>query len=108
ALSPPGAPPPDPPGPGNPPYRRRAVSEARQDGGAGRRHLERGVRDLEQVAAPARAVLDRPDPVSALRFFLLSRRILKARQAARHKRTSPSAPARVSGPVRFVLGTKFP
>src|SRR6266852_3706498 len=57
-------------GPGNPPHRRCAVSEARQDRGAGRRHLERGVRDAEQVAAPARAVLDRPDPVSALRFFV--------------------------------------
>jgi len=60
---------PDHAGPGNPPHRRCAVSEARQDRGAGRRHLERGVRDAEQVAAPARAVLDRPDPVSALRFF---------------------------------------
>jgi len=28
----------------------------------------RRVRDAEQVAAPARAVLDRPDPVSALRL----------------------------------------
>ncbi len=33
--------------------RRRALPEARQDRGAGRRHLERGVRDAEQVAAPA-------------------------------------------------------
>jgi len=33
------------------------------------RHLERGIRDPEQVAAPARAVLDRPDPVPALRFL---------------------------------------
>src|SRR5947209_5769808 len=49
-------------------HRRRALSEARQDRGTGRRHLERGVRDPEQVAAPARAVLDRPDPVSALRL----------------------------------------
>ena len=57
-------------GPGNPQDRRRALPEARQDGGAGRRHLERGVRDAEQVAAPPRAVLDRPDPVSALRIIL--------------------------------------
>src|SRR6266550_1102062 len=56
-------------GPGNPPHRRCALSEARQDGGAGRRHLERGIRDPEQVAAPARAVLDRPDPVPSLRAF---------------------------------------
>ena len=49
-------------------HRRRALSEARQDGRAGRRHLERGIRDPQQVAAPARAVLDRPDPVSPLRF----------------------------------------
>ena len=50
-------------------HRRCALPEARQDGGAGRRHLQRGVRDAEQVAAPPRAVLDRPDPVSALRIF---------------------------------------
>ena len=56
-------------GPGSPPHRRRALPEARQDGGAGRRHLGRGVLDPEQVAAPPRAVLDRPDPVSALRSF---------------------------------------
>src|SRR5205085_2773464 len=47
--------------------RGRALSEARQDGGAGRRHLERRVRDAQPVAAPARAVLDRPDPVPPLR-----------------------------------------
>ena len=68
--SPLGPHPPDRAGPGNPQDRRRALSEARQDGGAGRRHLERGVRDAEQVAAPPRAVLDRPDPVSALRFSI--------------------------------------
>jgi alpha-methylacyl-CoA racemase len=33
--------------------------------------------DLEQVAAPARAVLDRPDPVSALRSSWRSRRLEK-------------------------------
>ena len=60
-------------GPGDPPHRRRALPEARQDRGAGRRHLERGVRDAEQVAAPPRAVLDRPDPVSALRISRPSR-----------------------------------
>jgi len=64
-------------GPGDPPHRRCALSEARQDGGAGRRHLERGVRDPEQVAAPSRAVLDRPDSVSALRFFRPTRRLEK-------------------------------
>ena len=42
------------------------LPEARSHGGAGRRHQRRRVRDLEQVAAPARAVLDRPDPLSAL------------------------------------------
>ena len=55
------------PGPGNPPHRRRALSKARQDRGAGRWHLQRGVRHPEQVAAPARTVLDRSDPVPALR-----------------------------------------
>src|SRR6185436_11001349 len=55
-------------GPGNPPHRRCALSEARQDRRAGRRHLQRGVRDAEQVAASPRALLDRPDPVSALRI----------------------------------------
>src|ERR1700743_1188158 len=54
---------PDPAGPGDPPHRRCALSEARQDGRAGRRHLERGVRDAEQVAASPRTVLDPPDPV---------------------------------------------
>src|ERR1019366_6708143 len=66
--SPLGPHPPDPAGSGDPQDRRRAVPEARQDRGTGRRHLQRGIRDPEQVAAPARAVLDRPDPVSALRL----------------------------------------
>ena len=47
-------------------HRRGSLPEARAHGGAGRRHHRRRVRDLEQVAAPARAVLDRPDPLSAL------------------------------------------
>ena len=47
----------------------RALREARAHGRAGRRHHGRRVRRPEQVAAPARALLDRPDPVSALRVF---------------------------------------
>ena len=43
-----------------------ALSEARAHGGAGRRHQLRRVRHAQQVAAPARAVLDRPDPLSAV------------------------------------------
>ncbi len=43
-----------------------ALPEARAHGGAGRRHQFRRVRDAQQVAAPARAVLDRPDPLSAV------------------------------------------
>ena len=54
-------------GSGGPPHRRVAVRQARQDGRAGRRHLHRGVRDPEQVAASSGALLDRPDPLSALR-----------------------------------------
>ena len=47
--------------------RRGALQEARPHGRAGRRHQCRRVRDAEQVAAAARALLDRPDPLSALR-----------------------------------------
>ena len=45
---------------------RRALQEARAHGRAGRRHHGRRVRDAEQVAAAPRALLDRPDPLSAL------------------------------------------
>jgi hypothetical protein len=51
------------------PHRRLALPEARQDGRTGRRHLGRGVLDPEQIAAPPRAVLDRPNPVSSLSSF---------------------------------------
>lgn len=60
------------PQPGSPQDRRCALSEARQDGGAGRWHLERGVREPQQVTASPRALLDRPDPVSPLSFPLFA------------------------------------
>ena len=47
----------------------RALREARAHGRAGRRHHGRRVRRAEQVAAPARALLDRPDPLSAVGIF---------------------------------------
>ena len=47
-----------------------AVSEARSYGRTGRRHQLRRVRDAQQVAAPARALLDRPDPLSPVRTGL--------------------------------------
>src|SRR5205807_2663344 len=46
--------------------------------GAGRRHQFRGVLDAEQVAAPARALLDRPDslpPVIANEYLTTSPRL---------------------------------
>ena len=59
-----------------------ALSEARAHGGAGRRHQCRRVRDAQQVAAPARALLDRPDPLSSLISL-----------KARDRTSSPGAPA---------------
>ena len=81
-----------------------ALPEARQDGGAGRRHLRRGVRDAEQVAAPPRAVLDRPDPVSALRIFRPSRPSTRpaAAKTRRYFPKSASGPG-FPAPVRFCV-----
>ena len=45
----------------------RALRKARAHRRAGRRHHGRRVRRAEQGAAPARALLDRSDPVSAVR-----------------------------------------
>ena len=49
-----------------------ALPEARAHGGAGRRHQFRRIRHAQQVAAPARAVLDRSDPLSPVIRFLLA------------------------------------
>src|SRR5206468_275812 len=74
-------------------HRRGAVPEARQDRGAGRRHLERGIRHLEQVAAPAGAVLDRPDSVPALSTSKIVRPSRRIRRPAASFPKSASAPA---------------
>jgi DNA-binding MarR family transcriptional regulator len=67
--------------------------------------IRRGIRDPEQVAAPARAVLDRPDPVSALRFSRPRQTAKPAlkRPAAHQKDNFPKRIGPVSGPVRFVV-----
>src|SRR6266853_2061695 len=46
-------------------HRRAALPEARAHGGAGRRHQQRRVLVAQQGAAPARALLDGPDPLSS-------------------------------------------
>ena len=65
------------------------LPEARAHGRAGRRHHRRRVRRAQQVAASARAVLDRPDPLSALRP--IGRGAAELIRRARPRRRSPAA-----------------
>ena len=86
-------------------HRRCALSEARQDRGAGRRHLERGVRDAEQVAAPARAVLDRPDPVSALRIRPRTAQDRQSQKTGSQRETSHKRIGRCPAGALFGFGS---